>query len=140
MQFLKFALVGCAAAVAHYGTLVILAELAHVPPVPASAAGFIAGGIVSYILNYEHVFQSDQSHTPTAGKFLAVALCGLGFNSALMYVLTALIGVHYLASQLTATMVVMVWSYSANRYWTFSRSGATGAKPALTRSVSRGGR
>lgn len=120
-QFAKFVVVGCAAAVGHYGTLVALVELAGVPAVPASATGFIVGGVVSYLLNYRFVFNSDGDHLPTAGRFLAVALTGLGLNSAIMWVLVHWAALHYLLSQVTATGTVMLWSYAANRFWTFGR-------------------
>lgn len=119
IQFVLFAMVGCAAAVGHYGVLVVLAELLATPPVLASAAGFVVGGVISYWLNYGHVFRSEQDHLPTAAKFLAVATVGLCLNSAIMWILAERIGLHYLLAQVTATALVMVWSFGANRYWTF---------------------
>jgi putative flippase GtrA len=119
-QFVLFALVGCAAAVGHYGVLILLAEWAAVPPVPASAAGFIVGAAVSYALNYRFVFRSGKSHAPTLAKFLTVATIGLGLNSAIMAALTTGLEFHYLLAQIAATASVMVWSYAGNRCWTFA--------------------
>jgi len=119
-QFILFAIVGCAAAVGHYGVLIALAELLATPPVLASAAGFVVGGIISYLLNYGHVFRSEQDHLPTAAKFVAVAAVGLCLNSAIMWVLAHGLEIHYLLAQVTATGLVMVWSFAANRYWTFN--------------------
>ncbi len=119
-QFILFAVVGCAAAVGHYGVLILLAELLAVPPVPASAAGYVTGGVISYILNYGHVFRSEQEHLPTAAKFVAVAAVGLCLNSAIMWALTHGLDLHYLLAQVIATGLVMVWSFAANRYWTFN--------------------
>ncbi len=119
-QFVLFALVGCAAAVGHYGVLIALAELMAVPPVPASAAGYLVGGVISYRLNYGHVFRSEQDHLPTAAKFVGVAAVGLGLNSVLMWVLAHGLEIHYLPAQLAATALVMAWSFAANRYWTFN--------------------
>lgn len=120
-QFLAFTLVGIAAAIGHYGTLVLLAELFDVPPVPASAAGFVVGAIISYALNYRFVFRSDAQHLPTVTRFLTVALVGLGLNSLIMALLTHSAGLHYLVAQVAATLTVMLWSYGANRFWTFDR-------------------
>ncbi|UEM22661.1 GtrA family protein [Skermanella mucosa] len=119
-QFSQFALVGCAAAIGHYGLLIVLSEGFGVPPVPASGAGFILGAAISYALNYRYVFRSDQSHAPTAFKFLTVATLGLCLNSAIMALLTAGAGLHYLLAQMSATVTVMVWSYAGNRCWTFA--------------------
>ncbi len=127
-QFAMFVLVGCAAAVGHYGLLVVLVELAGAPAVPASAAGFVVGGVISYLLNYRFVFNSDGQHLPTAGRFLAVATTGLALNSAIMWVLTHWLPLHYLLAQVIATGTVMLWSYGANRFWTFGTKapGAAG--------------
>jgi putative flippase GtrA len=125
-QFIQFALVGCAAAVGHYGTLIILSEWAGVSPVPASGTGFVIGAVISYALNYQFVFRSDKNHAPTAAKFLTVAIIGLAFNSAIMALLTGGAGLHYLLAQVTATIMVMVWSYLGNRFWTFAARGAEG--------------
>lgn len=131
-QFAMFVVVGCAAAVGHYGVLVALVELAHAPAVPASAAGFVVGGVISYLLNYRFVFDSDGRHLPTAGKFLAVATTGLALNSLLMWVLTHWAALHYLLAQVTATGTVMLWSYGANRFWTFGKPAGTPATPVRT--------
>lgn len=124
-QFMQFALVGCAAAVGHYSALIILSEWAGVSPVPASGAGFVIGAAISYALNYQFVFRSDKDHAPTAAKFLTVAIIGLVLNSAIMALLTGGADLHYLPSQVTATVLVMVWSYLGNRCWTFA-TGETG--------------
>jgi putative flippase GtrA len=125
-QFIQFALVGCAAAVGHYGALILLSEWAGVSPVPASGAGFIIGAVISYALNYQYVFRSDKDHAPTAVKFLTVAIIGLTFNSAIMALLTGAVGIHYLPAQLIATFMVMLWSYLGNRCWTFATGETQG--------------
>jgi putative flippase GtrA len=128
IQFILFVMVGCAAAVGHYGTLVVLAELAGVGPVSASAAGFVVGAAISYALNYRFVFRSGRDHLPTVARFLAVAVAGLGLNSLIMALLTHRAGLHYLLAQVAATLCVMLWSYGANRLWTFG----AGAEPGRT--------
>jgi putative flippase GtrA len=125
-QFIQFAIVGCAAAVGHYGVLILLSEWVGVSPVPASGAGFTVGAAISYALNYQFVFQSDKDHAPTAAKFLAVAIVGLMLNSIIMALLTDRARLHYLPAQVTATVLVMVWSYLGNRCWTFATGGADG--------------
>jgi putative flippase GtrA len=124
IQFIMFALVGCAAAVGHYAVLIALSELADFPPVAASVAGFAVGAVISYILNYTHVFKSDGKHAATFSRFIAVALVGMGLNTAVMWLLAHELDLHYLPAQLVATVVVMGWSYTANRFWTFAPATA----------------
>src|SRR5688572_35980 len=94
-QFTLFALVGCAAAVGHYGVLILLSEWAGVSPVLASGAGFVVGAAISYALNYQFVFRSGKDHAPTLAKFLTVATVGLALNSAIMALLASGLGLHY---------------------------------------------
>jgi putative flippase GtrA len=126
LQFIQFAIVGCAAAIGHYGVLIGLSEWAGASPVPASGAGFVVGAAISYALNYQLVFRSDKDHAPTAAKFLTVAIVGLVLNSIIMATLTERAKLHYLPAQVTATIMVMVWSYLGNRCWTFATGKADG--------------
>jgi putative flippase GtrA len=118
-QFALFSAAGLFAAIGHYGTLIGLSELAETPPVPASLAGFLVGGIISYALNYRFTFRSTKQHGETLSKFLVVAAIGFLLNGAVMAALTGPGHVHYLLAQLVATGVVLLWTFSCNRYWTF---------------------
>jgi putative flippase GtrA len=121
-QFLLFSAAGGFAAIGHYGTLIALSELAGTPPVPASLAGFLVGGVISYALNYRFTFRSTQQHGETLSKFLTVAAVGFVLNGAVMAALTGWYRIHYLAAQIAATAVVLVWTFLCNRYWTFRGS------------------
>lgn len=118
-QFLLFSTAGGFAAIGHYGTLIALSELAGTPPVPASLAGFIVGGAISYVLNYRFTFRSAKQHGEALTKFLTVAAVGFVLNGLVMAALTGGARLHYLAAQIAATAVVLVWTFLCNRYWTF---------------------
>lgn len=118
-QFALFSAAGVFAAIGHYGTLIGLSELAGVRPVPASLAGFLVGGVISYTLNYRFTFRSTKQHGEALTKFLAVAAIGFLLNGAVMAAFTGPGGVHYLLAQLVATGVVLLWTFSCNRFWTF---------------------
>lgn len=123
-QFTMFALAGLAAAVGHYGTLFALVEAAGTGPVPASLAGFIVGGLISYALNYRFTFKSRKQHHEAGTKFFAVAGVGFILNGALMAVLTGPVRLHYLPAQLATTGIVLLWTFWGNRLWTFRDPGA----------------
>ena len=118
-QFTMFSAVGGVAAVGHYGTLIALSELADAAPVPASLAGFIVGGVISYLLNYRFTFRSTKQHREAVTKFLAVATTGFVLNGLFMWGLTGPANLHYLPAQLVATGLVLIWTFSCNRFWTF---------------------
>jgi putative flippase GtrA len=118
-QFSAFSLVGIVAAVVHYGMLIGLVELAHTGPVPATLAGYVFGGIVSYSLNRRYAFRSDRPHAEATWRFTVVAGVGFLLTGLAMSVFTGRLGWPYLPSQVLTTGLVLVWSFTANRIWTF---------------------
>lgn len=122
-QFVKFTGVGFVSAIGHYGLLIALVQLAAVPAVPASAAGALLGAVINYSLNYRYTFRSTRQHRETVLRFAAIAAIGLALNTLFMWVGVVLIGAHYLLSQVVTTVLVLIWNFAGNRYWTF-RSAA----------------
>lgn len=118
-QFLIFVLVGVAAAVAHYGVLIALVEAWAVSPVSATLVGYVAGGVVSYVLNRRHTYRSDRPHEEAGWRFAVVAGVGFLLTLLFMYVLHDRLGLYYLLAQVLTTGVVLVWSFLAHKLWTF---------------------
>ena len=118
-QFIRFAGVGAISAIGHYGLLLSLVQGLHVEPVAASTAGALLGAWINYSLNYRYTFRSTKQHRESVTKFAVVATVGLVLNTALMWVGVVWLGVNYLLSQIATTLAVLVWSFSANRCWTF---------------------
>jgi putative flippase GtrA len=118
-QFLRFGGVGALAAVGHYGTLVGLVELLAAPPVPATLGGYVVGGAISYVLNRHWTFASDARHRDAVGKFVLVAAVGFVLTGLVMALLTGPLRLHYLPAQVATTAIVMLWSFWANKLWTF---------------------
>ena len=118
-QFVKFTSVGFVSAIGHYGLLIALVQIAAVPAVPASAAGALLGACINYSLNYHYTFRSTRQHHESVLRFALVAVVGLVLNTLFMWVGVELIEVHYLLSQVTTTVLLLIWSFAANRYWTF---------------------
>lgn len=118
-QFLRYALVGIAAAIGHYGTLIGLVETGAAGAVAASLAGFVVGGVISYVLNRRFTFESDKSHAGAVPRFAAIAIAAFLMTGALMWAFTTYTPLHYLLAQLVTTGIVLVWTFFANRFWTF---------------------
>jgi putative flippase GtrA len=121
-QFGSFFGVGLIAAVAHYGVLIGLVELAGVDPVAATLAGFLFGGSLSYALNRRLTYVSDRPHREAAWRFALVTFVGFLLTGALMYLFTRWLGTPYLTAQLVTTGIVLFWSFLGHKLWTF-RSG-----------------
>ncbi len=118
-QFARFTSVGCVSAIGHYGLLILLVQVAGIAAVPASAAGALLGAWINYSLNYRFTFRSTKKHSESVAKFAAVATVGLLLNTLFMWIGVDQLGIHYLVSQITTTILVLIWGFFANRFWTF---------------------
>ncbi|MBM3559090.1 MAG: GtrA family protein [Alphaproteobacteria bacterium] len=125
-QFLSFAGVGLVAAVFHYGVLIGLVETRTLEPVGATLCGFIAGGIVSYALNRNLTFCSDRPHRAALPRFLLIAAIGFVMTGALMALLHDRLGLPYVPAQFVVTGAVLLWTFTANRLWTFRAQTGSG--------------
>lgn len=123
-QFLAFSGAGVIGTLCHYAALVALVQAGIAGPVAATTAGFVIGALVNYALNCRYTFTGMKPHREALPRFLLVAAAGAAFNAMLMHAGVAYTGAHYLAVQLFATAMVLVWNFLANRYWTF-QAGAT---------------
>ena len=119
-QLSAFALVGLLAALAHYGALVALVELAGWRAVPATLVGYVAGGLVSYTLNRIHVFETERSHGQAGWRFALVAGVGFALTWGAMHLLVERGGAPYVPAQIATTLLVMTWSFLAHKFWTFA--------------------
>ena len=120
-QIAAFGGVGLAAMVCHYGVLIALVEIFRIAPVPATLAGYVAGGLASYWLNRRHTFASEAPHARAGPRFVLVAAAGFVITWALMHFFTQTRAAPYLPAQLVTTLIVMVWSYLAHRLFTFGK-------------------
>lgn len=118
-QFRRFVMVGLAATVGHYAVLIALVESGLATSVPATLAGYLVGGVISYLLSRRHAFSSDRPHREAVWRFVLVASVGFLLTGFLMSLLHIGWGLHYLVAQVIVTGTVMLWSFLANRFWTF---------------------
>ena len=119
IEFSKYLLVGVCAAVGHYGTLIGLTELLQFDPVHASVIGFFVAGTISYVLNYRFTFQSTRRHVEALPIFGFVVAVAFVINWLSMIYFNRILELHYILSQLITTAIMLIWQFSANKFWTF---------------------
>jgi putative flippase GtrA len=120
-QFAAFSGVGVVAAIVHYGLLIGLVEGGGVDPVRATLAGYVGGGVVSYLLNRRLTYASTRPHAEAGWRFVVVAGVGFVLTGFFMHVFTGRLGAPYLPAQVVTTAIVLVWSFVAHKLWTFER-------------------
>jgi len=116
--FVRYAGAGSIGTASHYLTVITCVELLKVAPWAASALGATVGDIVNYVLNYHFIFASTRPHSSTLPRFFVVAIMSVVLGAYIVKVGDGW-GVHYLASQVVATLVTLVMGYLLNKAWTF---------------------
>lgn len=119
-QFARYAAAGLVATALHYTMLLGLVESGAAAPLPATLAGYVAGGLVSYALNRRLTFAGGRRHRDAAWRFALVAAGGFAWTGLLMALLVGRLGAPYLPAQAATTLAVLVWGFLANRLWTFA--------------------
>lgn len=118
-QIFAFGGAGIAAMIVHYAVLIGLVQTGMLKPVPATLCGYVAGGLVSYALNRRHTYRSERPHQEAAWRFAVVATVGFLITWAVMHLLVDRWLLPYLPAQVLTTGLVMLWSFSAHKGWTF---------------------
>jgi|KBSSwiStaDraftv2_1062776.scaffolds.fasta_scaffold298648_1 putative flippase GtrA len=108
---------GFAAVAAHYALMYGLMRLG-MAPVPASAAGFIAGALTRFALSYAHVFSPTRSVHVAGARFIVAIALQLGANTALLAGLTHG-GLAVWPAQVLTTILLTFVNYLVYRWWVF---------------------
>lgn len=121
MAFVRYSLAGGVATAVHYAVLLILVEAAGVAAGRAAASGAAAGAVADYLANRRFTFTgSTARHRQALPRFLAVAALGVAVSGLLVWLGSAVLGVHYLVAQVIATVLVLALGYRLNRTWSFA--------------------
>jgi len=117
-DFLRFAAVGAVATAAHYAVMIALVQFGGADPVVATVCGFAVGAVVSYTLNRRYTFAVRPAYMRGFLKFAVVSGVGAVLNAAIVAVFIRL-GLHYMAAQVIATGVVLIWNFAGARILVF---------------------
>lgn len=121
VQFIKFGLVGVLNTALHYTVFYILYSFVGLNYLLASAIGYAAGLINSYILNRNWTFKShDIDRKREFARFAWVNLLSLGVNLAALKAFVAWGGLQPEVAQVLAILFSLVANFVGNRFWTFS--------------------
>ncbi len=125
-QFLKFGVVGAIGSVVDFSVLIVLKEFLLLNLYVANTFSFSAAVFSNFLWNsiwtFRGTFRGRKRHRFI--PFLLVSILGLGINQVILYLAHETTGLDnyqygYLVAKVAATIVVMIWNFIANKYWTF---------------------
>jgi putative flippase GtrA len=120
VQFLRYGLSGATAVATLLVALVVLTEVAGAPPTLASVLAFGCALPVNYALQHRFVFNRNRQHRQFFARYVGVTLFTMALNAGLFWVLTAALGVFYVASQVITLGVIVPLNFVINRSFTFA--------------------
>jgi len=109
-RILRFMLVGTLGAVIGLGSLYVLTEFAGLYYLAAYIVAFILSVTNNYICNSLWTFKSNSGAVGWT-KYVTICATTLMFNSALMYILTDILGLWYMFSAVVVILLVFLLNY-----------------------------
>ena len=89
-------------------------------PVPvAKAVGFIAGGVVAFLINKHWTFRRKVTPKGESPKFIVANTLAMGINVSVNSGMIHLLGGHLLVSLVTAKVATSMFTFWVFKYWVF---------------------
>ncbi|HSI55228.1 MAG TPA: GtrA family protein [Ramlibacter sp.] len=115
----RFLGVGVAATALQYLVYGALLRILPGPAVVASVLGYVAGSVLSYLLNYHVTFGSSRAHASAVPRFYAMVAVAFLLNAAIVGGLVDGMGLNAWLGQVVATVACLAWNYAVSRRWVF---------------------
>lgn len=120
-KFIKFCLVGTIGLFIDFSSTYYLKEKWFFNKYLANSVGFCLAVLNNYILNKYWTFQNESPEFLDQGtKFFVISIIGLLLNNQIIYLLINRQRYNFYVSKLIAIIVVVVWNFLANYFYTFS--------------------
>jgi putative flippase GtrA len=117
VQFIRYVFVGGFAFLLDFGTLYLLTSRAGVHYLLSAALAFLVGLAANYLLSRAWVFPRRLLRNASIefAVFAVIGLVGLGLNELGIWLLSSIVGMHYLVSKMCTTAVVFFWNFTARK-------------------------
>jgi putative flippase GtrA len=121
IELLKFSVVGLSGYAVNLAVYIALLNGAGLHYLPAAACSFVVAVGNNYAWNRIWTFRSSRGHVYYQGmRFFLVSVAALGLNLVLLRILVGL-GAGKVVAQAIAIVLVMPFSFTANKLWSFRR-------------------
>lgn len=138
-RFLRFAAVGAMGALVDFSTFNLFVNFVHISALWASVISFTAAVVSNFLWNRFWTYPDSRSKqvSKQIGQFTIVSMVGLGIRTPLfawlekllIRSLSNIVPKHFFLNSVflghnialaIAILVVMMWNFYANRFWTYN--------------------
>ncbi|MCK9218590.1 MAG: GtrA family protein [Bacteroidales bacterium] len=121
LKFVKFSLVGFSGVFVDFGTTFICKEVFKIQKYVSNTCGFVLAATSNYFMNRIWTFHSTNPNIMLEfTRFFIIALIGLGINLMIIWIMNGKFKVNFYLSKLGATVIVTLWNFLINAYYTFA--------------------
>ena len=121
LKFIKFSLVGFSGVFVDFGITFVFKEFLKIQKYVANTFGFIVAATSNYFMNRVWTFHSTNPNIMLEfTRFFIIALIGLFINLLIIWAMSGKFKVNFYISKLVATVVVTLWNFLINAYYTFA--------------------
>ena len=108
-----------------FAVLVVCVRVFAMPGVPAAILGYLAGGIVQYVLCSWWVFSTSlKSDTFGFVAFTILSLVGLGITWVVVMIVHDWLGAPVEVAKVGAVGLAFAWNFLSRKYWLFRAESA----------------
>ena len=119
-NFAKYTLVGTIGLVLDMILLYVFVEFFHMPVLPASALSFFISIINNFFLHKYWTFKDTSAHFQRQFvSFFVISVINMGITVICMYFFVDAAHIWYMFSKIITSIIVLAFSYTANRIFTF---------------------
>ncbi|MDR1021055.1 MAG: GtrA family protein [Synergistaceae bacterium] len=87
----------------------------------SAAISFIIALLINFYFNRTFVFpKTNRSFCEELASYAGIALVGLALTELCLFMFTEFMGVYYIYSKFIAAVIVLLWNFSARKYWLYS--------------------
>jgi putative flippase GtrA len=88
----------------------------------AAAISFVVALLLNFSLNRTFIFpKTNKSFREELASYTGIALVGLVLTEFCLYTFTELLNVYYIYSKFIAAVIVLLWNFSARKYWLYAK-------------------
>ena len=121
-QWLRHDATALIATAVDYLVMILLVELVHLTPVPATALGAFAGAVTSFTMGRHFTYRvADAPVRGQVWRYALVSAASLALNAGGEYLFFHVVGLQYLVARIVTSIIVnSAWNYPMQRFFVFS--------------------
>ena len=118
--FIRFSVVGLSGLFVDFGLTWLLKEKAKVNKYASNTVGFLVAASSNYYFDRIWAFaNTDPAITYQYFKFIVFATVGVAISNSILLILHGQKGWNFYKAKVVATIIVVLWNFTANYFFTF---------------------